>query len=595
MEEGSSRRSKDKSSFSRIFKGNISGDYTILLLLAGLIGVIVGLCSSVFKWTLNFLFTFLTVDVVGYFTTNFGFIGYLALPVITASGGLFAGVIIEKISGDSRGSGVPQVIYSVSHECGFIRIRNIIMKPLATILTISSGGSAGREGPIVQIGASISSAISQVLRLKPKTIQLLTCCGAGAGIAATFNAPIAGALFVNEVILKDFSSRTFIPIIISTITASGIAHHIYGDLPAFLIPAYHLQSIFELPLYLILGLLAGFTGLLFIKAPYLVEDLFKKFRRIPGYIITAIGGGIVGLMGIVAPEILGIGYTGITSALIGKLTIFILLFLLVMKIVATSLTIGSGGSGGIFAPSLFMGAMLGGAFGVLVNMFIPGYTAQPGAYALVGMASMVSGVTFAPISSILIIFEMTMDYKIILPLMLAVAVSSLICRLFSKDSIYTEYLKRIGVDTVQCHDAMVLSGYKVGDLMETDIEIIPNNMRFGEILRFIEESEQMSYPVIDDEGSLRGIIFEKDIRTFVAKDEIYNIIVADELCHHRYQYLKESDELFLAWRIFENTSYDSIPVISDKDKKKLLGLIFRNDIIVLYREQKTKETLTFER
>ncbi len=327
--------------------------------------------------------------------------------LIPAIGGSVVGPLVFFFAREAKGHGVPEVMEAVAMRSGLIRKRVVIIKSLASAICMGSGGSVGREGPIVQIGAGIGSALGKMLRVSGNRLRNLVGCGAAAGIAATFNAPIAGAIFALEVILGEFEIGTFGPIVLASVMATVVSRAFLGNYPAFSIPEYNLVSIWEIPAYLIMGFMAGLVALLFTKTLYKSEDLWDGLR-VPEYIKPALGGFAIGVISLFLPQILGVGYESITAALLGTVPWFLLLILIFVKIVATSLTIGSGGSGGVFAPSLFIGAMMGGIYGTVVHHLFPSVTASSGAYSLVGMGAIVAGTTHAPITAILIIFERPM-------------------------------------------------------------------------------------------------------------------------------------------------------------------------------------------
>ena len=408
-------------------------EHTFMVLIAIIIGIVGGFGAIFFRFAIRFF------QGTFYGTWHYSLEYVLKLPwyvklFAPAIGGLIIGPIVYYFAREAKGHGVPEVMESIVLRGGAIRPRVMIAKITASAICIGSGGSVGREGPIVQIGSAIGSIFGQVLRVTGSHLRTLVACGTAAGIAATFNAPIAGALFAMEVILSDFGFSQFSPIVVSSVAATVVSRHFLGDFPAFVIPHYELVSVFELIPYGILGILSAFVALVFINLLYKTEDLFDTIP-IPGFLKPAIGGLAIGAIGIYFPHIFGVGYNTITLALEARLAWYFLLFLVFLKLVATSITIGSGGSGGVFAPSLFLGASLGGLVGTAVHTLIPLHTASSGAYALVGMGAVAAGAMHAPITSILIVFELTNDYRIILPLMTACIISVLITTKLKKDSI----------------------------------------------------------------------------------------------------------------------------------------------------------------
>jgi CIC family chloride channel protein len=368
-----------------------------------------------------------------------------------AVGGLLFGPLIHFLAREAKGHGVPEVMEAVLLHRGLIRPRVALVKAFASALCIGTGGSVGREGPIAQIGSALGSTLGQWMGARQGMLQVLVACGAAGGIAATFNAPVAGAVFALELILRRLNAGYFSLVVIAGVVADAVAQALQGDFRTFEVPAYHLESHAELLWYALLGLVAGLFARAFVMFLYAFEGAWERLAM-PDLAKPVLGGLLLGLLGWVSfqadavPRIFGVGYPSVEAALVGELALPVLLALGLLKLVATSLTLGSGGSGGVFAPSLFMGAMLGGAFGMLVDAVAPAWTGPPGAYALVGMAAVFGGAAHAPVTAILILFEMTGDYAIILPLMLATVVSTLVTCALSPESIYSLKLVRRGVD-----------------------------------------------------------------------------------------------------------------------------------------------------
>ncbi len=393
----------------------------------------------------------------------------LAAPII---GGLIVGPIIYFLAREAKGHGVPEVMQSLILKGGAIRPRVAFVKALASSITIGTGGSVGREGPIVQIGASLGSTIGRFLRVSPTRMKTFVGCGAAAGIAAAFNAPVAGALFAVEILLGDFAFTQFSPIVISSVMATVVSHRFEGNFAAFQVPKYQLVSPYELIFYFILGALCAVVAYIFIKTLYFSEDFFDNRFPIPEYLKPAVGGLAIGLIAIGIPQIMGVGYDSINNALHGNTVWYMALLLIFFKITATSVTLGSGGSGGIFAPSLFLGAMVGCAFGWLVHGYFPGITATPGAYALVAMGGLVAGTTHAPITAIIIVFELTNDYRIILPLMITCIISTVISSKLSRESIYTLKLVLRNIHIKDGAEVNIMKSIFVKDVYTSHAETI---------------------------------------------------------------------------------------------------------------------------
>jgi CIC family chloride channel protein len=552
-----------------------SSEFAIGTTMAVVIGVIGGLGAYVLEW------------LIGFFQNVFfdkganilGFMGPYYVILIPAIGGLIIGLLILFTrTKEAKGHGVPEVMEAVAVKGGRIRPRVAAVKILASAMCIGSGGSVGREGPIVQIGATLGSTIGQWLRLPQDWVKTLVACGAAGGISATFNAPIAGVFFAHEVILGRILTRHFGFVVISSVIASVIAHIMLGAHQTFAAPAYILNSYWELGLYFILGVFSAFVAIAFMRSLYKIEDIFDGWK-IPEYAKPAIGGLAVGVIGFFYPYLFGVGYQGIELALAGKLALLTLLPLLLLKILATSFTLGSGGSGGVFAPSLFMGAMFGAMFGEISHYFFPDIAVSSGAYALVGMATVFSAATRAPITGIIILFEMTQDYQIILPLMLGVVVSTLISYGISKDSIYTLKLKRKGVALHQQEEVDLLEKVRVEEVMTRSFPTIPAEMQIPELVNVFARSTHHGFPVVNKTGNLIGMVTLSDVEAIMGSREqltvadiaTTNIITAypDETLHDVVHRLGTSE-------------VGRIPVIDRKDRTKLIGVLRRYDIVKAY-------------
>ncbi len=509
---------------------------------------------------------------------------------VPAAGGLLVGPLVYFFAREAKGHGVPEVMAAVALKNGVIRKRIVLIKSFVSAICIGTGGSVGREGPIVQIGSAIGSTLGQVLRLSPGRMKILVGCGAAAGIAATFNAPIAGSMFALEIILGDFALATFSPIVISAVVATAVSRHFLGDVPAFIVPAYELVSAWELPIYALLGLFCAVVAVSFTKGLYKIEDLFDAFK-FPEYLKAVFGGLILGVMALYFPHILGVGYGGIDLALGQKLAWWLMILLVLCKIVATSITIGSGGSGGIFAPSLFVGAMAGGFFGSVAHRILPAVTASPGAYSIVGMGAVVAGTTHGPLSAILILFEMTGDYKIILPLMIACIISNLASGQFLKDSIYTLKLGRQGVNLRSGKEVNVLKSIPVKDVMNPKPETMPENLSLGQVTEKIIKSKYNSFPIVGEENHLTGILSFMDYRNAAFDENLKDLVVAKDLATLDVITVSYDDNLYDALEKITLKDFAVLPVVSPDDPLRLVGILTRSDIIGAYNKAITKKSL----
>jgi CIC family chloride channel protein len=506
---------------------------------------------------------------------------HIWVALIPVAGGLIAGPIIAFFAHEAKGHGVPEVMQAVALQGGIIRPRVALIKALASAVCIGSGGSAGREGPIVQIGSAIGSTVGQVFRMNGERVKILVGCGAAAGISAVFNAPIAGALFSVEVILGDFGIATFAPVILSSVIASVVMRSVVGNAPAFRVPSYTLVSPYEIPIYIVLGVVCGVAAVLFIRSLYLTEDVFDDWKA-PMWLKPAVGGLGVGIVGIFFPQTFADGYDTIHTMLSGSVVIWLAVALILLKMLATNLTLGSGNSGGIFAPSLFMGAAAGLSVGHIANHFFPIVTASPGAYALVGMGAVVAGTTHAPITAILILFEMTGDYRIILPVMVAVVFSTLVARRLCPDSIYTLKLRRRGIVLKQGRDVNVLARTQVKEVMSEKFRAIPETARLSEILRTVSQSADDHFPVVDAGGNFVGTIGYQDLRQLLTGQVVSELIIARDLAHVDIPAVEPNESLESALAKFGPQGREALPVIDAAATNRLVGLLRREAVTAFY-------------
>jgi CIC family chloride channel protein len=506
------------------------------------------------------------------------------LILVPAIGGLIVGPLIYFFAPEAKGHGVPEVMAAMIQKGGRIRPRVALIKAIASSITIGTGGSAGREGPIIQIGASIGSTLGQFLKLSPRRLKTLVGCGAAAGIAAAFNAPVAGILFALELLLMDFSADKLIPIAISSVISTSISRNIEGNFAAFSVPTYSMQTPYELLFYVLLGFLSGFVSYVFIKALYFSENLFDEKLKIPGDLKPFLGGIILGAIAIFFPHSLGMGYESISLALQGKIILTTSLILIFVKILSTSVTLGSGSSGGIFAPSLFMGAMLGSLFGGIIHYFFPEITAGPGAYALVAMAGLVAGSTRATITAIIIVFEMTADYHIILPLVIVCVISTYISAKLSRESIYTLKLVLKNINIKEGFESNIIQSFQVRDAMQPGTDsAITEKQSVEDILDKAIRFENPVIPVISNEQKLKGVIALTDLFYILKNKEHYNIfLIAKDIMNSNVVPLTPEQNCHHALEKIRKFDLEGLPVVNNMTDMKFIGMIWGGDIHSLY-------------
>ncbi len=551
-----------------------------VLIIAGVIGLLGGYGAVLFRFVIK-------IAQYGFYRNSNDILTFAhqlspyTIIFIPAIGGLIVGFLVYFGAREAKGHGVPEVMEAIALRDGRIRKRVAAVKIAASAVCIGSGGSVGREGPIVQIGSSLASTINQLIDMPGIHHRTMVGCGAAAGIAATFNAPIAGVLFALEVLLGDFGVASFSPVVLSSVTATIISRHYLGDFPAFVIPPYNLNSLWEFAFYPFLGAMAGLVGILFILILYKTEDLFDVLP-IPEWLKPALGGLMLGLILSKWPHVFGVGYGAINDALLNKLPGLFLALLVLLKIVATSVTLGSGGSGGIFAPSLFIGSMLGGAFGCLANTLFPGIPASPGAYALVGMGAVVAGTTHAPITAILIIFEMSSDYKIILPMMITCILSSIITISLNKGSIYTIKLLRRGIDIAGGMEQNILRTLKVGEIMTRDVPKVPESMNLFNLINTFKTMAVSYLHVVNIQGELTGIISFRDLRPLLEEYALHDLVVAKDVASEHVVTVTPDMNILEALHLMSERGISQLPVVPTGDSRKVIGTLRDKDVIAAY-------------
>lgn len=611
---------------------------TLCIVLACVIGALGGYGAVLFTYLINSI-TELTVRPALKADSGGG-VGLLTLLAVPAVGLLLVSWFTRRFAPEAQGHGVPEVITAVGRQDGVIRPRVSLVKILASGVCIGTGGSVGREGPIVQIGSSLGSMAGQWCGLSPRYVKILVAAGAAAGISATFNAPLAGVIFASEIILESFAVESLTPIVISSVVAAVVQTHAgeHGFEPAFPHLLHEFRGVWqELPSYFLLGLLCGLAAVLFTKLLYAVED--GADRWLPKWWLRALVlGAIVGLVGAVYPReppqvspaarranrqpdhrlpaLFGVGYETVThtlhmenkdkrSSVDGRGTsharellveldadqmraqLCWLLPLVLLKPLMTSLTLGGGGSGGIFAPSLFLGSTLGASFGIVLNLLVPGASAHPGVYAIVGMGAVVAGTTHGTLSAILIVYEMTGNYHIILPIMIAAGLSGVVARLIDPESIYLKKLSRREESIARGQHVQRLEHVMVRDMMRSEFPSVRDTDDLAEVARVCREDPEFEVlPVTNQDGRLVSIIMPDNLRQALSSDAAPQSTRAGDISLMTPVALSDDDNLLEALRDFGACNLQALPVESKRGKsRRLVGMLFRSDVMQRYREE----------
>jgi CIC family chloride channel protein len=497
---------------------------------------------------------------------------------IPAIGGLLVGIISHKFMKKKRYS-IENVIEAATLHGGKMQPRTVFLEVLSSVISLGSGASVGKEAPVVLAGAGIGSTLAQMLKMRGNRLKILLGCGASGGIAAAFNAPLAGVVFSVEVILGELESATLVPIVISAVFATLVSNVIFGVRPIQISDYQLISPMHESVLYLILGLLAGLVSVILMRSLYKCRDFFSALNIHP-IAKPAVGGLFVGMIGYFYPQIFGAGYETISQVLANEMAFKILLILLLLKIVAFSLSLGSGGSGGSFVPALFIGSMLGGAYGTIVNDIFPTFTSQPGAYALAGMGAVFTGISRAPLTAILVLFELTRNYGLVLPIMLACVLSNLVSSALHPESIFTESLRRRGFTIRKGKEVDIMESLKVADAMKREVQSISVNKKVEALIALMQSSRHAGFPVLDPEGKLWGIVTLKDIRDKVKQGELDKTI--GEIATSNLVIAYPDESLNTVLQRLATKDIGRLPVVSREDNRKILGIITRSDIVKLY-------------
>lgn len=528
--------------------------------------------------------------------------------LIPTLGGLIVGPIIYRWAHEAKGTGVPEVMQSVLVKGGKIRPRVAFLKTLVSTITIGTGGSVGREGPIVQIGASLGSVVGQFFHIPAKRMKTLVGCGAAAGIAAAFNAPVAGALFALEIILMDYAVSAVSLIVISSVMATVVSHAFEGDFPVMEIMGTHyLHSFWEIFLYIGLGLLCGIVSFLFIRSVFSIGKVWEEKFNIKPWLKAAVGGACIGLIALLFPQIMGVGYESINLALnhesmtymgvasdtinqlLGNQVFWVMVLVLVaVKVFATSMTLGSGGSGGIFAPSLFIGAMLGGFFGHFAHLWFPDVTASPGTYALMGMGGIVAGATRAPITAIVTIFELTKQQTSIFPpLMITCIIATLVSSKFSRESIYTLKLLMRNISIRGHAEHNVMKSLHVRDVYCDEFVTVPENADFKQIVDSLMSSGAPYISVhYAKSGAFMGTVSISTIKDVMFQQETLRYVcIAGDIADKKVRQVFLDDNCHVVLRKMRQSGCDSLPVFDIGNEKKQIGVVNLQDIVAAYEHE----------
>lgn len=537
-----------------------------IILQAVMVGLISGLLVVFFKVSISKLFEFIQ-NFISQFDLSHKL---LIFPLITTLGGLISGVLVFKFAPETKGSGIPFVKMVMARMGNITRVRTIVVKFLAGVAGIGTGLSLGREGPSVQLGAGTGALVGKIFKMKGTDQGKLIAAGAGSAIGATFNAPIAGTIFVLEELVNKFSASLLFPVLVATVTASSVARHFLGNNPSFTIPYITHDLSFEgISVCIILGIVAGFLGVAFAKIIYKNNEFFEKMDKIPNWLKPAIAGFGIGVIGIFIPYVLGSGNLSVDLLLQHKLALSVVVLVFAVKFFVTPFCFGSGAAGGIFLPMLMLGSFLGYIVASIFNMF--GFHVDVVVMAMIGMGAFLASVARTPITAVVMVFEMTAGYTHILPIMLSAAIADLIAEKLNHRPIYASLI----VNQVKSQEAKLLSSLLVKNYMKTDLVCFSSNMTISTVQEKIKNYSFKTYPVKNDKNKLLGLITKSDIEDAIFQGVDTNTEI-NKLMNPSPVTIEPSENLYIAYFRLHSNNAQCLVVVDKNNKIK--GLITRQDI-----------------
>ena len=571
-----------------------------LLFLCGLVGVVAGLGAIAFMWMMEFVRHNALGVIMGYHPVGPGGEAPLfpeattelrrwLFLIVPAVGGLFSGAIVYAFAPEAEGHGTDAAIEAYHFKRGEVRARVPFIKAVSSAITIGTGGSGGREGPIAQIGAGFGSFLAKILKLSSYERRILMASGMAAGIGAIFHAPLAGALFAAEVLYKemDMEYEVIVPAIISSVIAYGVFAMRFGWNPLFATPDFVFQNPAELLPYFILALVVAFFSVIYIQIFYGVRDAFVKIP-IPNFLKPAVGGLLTGVVGYFLHDAIGTGYGVVQQAFDGQIGAELLITIALAKMLTTSFSIASGGSGGVFGPAIVIGGALGGAVGLFMQQLFPGMGIDPGAFAVVGMAGFFAGAANTPISTVIMVSEMTGNYHLLVPSMWVCIIAYLLVR---RSTIYERQLPT-RMDA-PAHMSEMMGGIlkrltvadALGDERRKSIITVKESTTLGDLLDKFADSRQRCFPIIDEDQKLVGVVDGADLRRTIREGGyVDHLIIAKELAETPLT-INPQDDLQTAVHKMVTSKHDELVVVDEDDPGKVIGILSRSNLVAAYDRQ----------
>ncbi len=554
----------------------------ILSVMAVIIGIAAGVAAIVFRYGIAFVQEFaygFGGETVASLARELPWWHIVAVPTL---GGLLVGLFIHYVMPNRRPHAVADVIEASALRGGRMSLSTGLKAAIASAASIGVGASVGREGPVVHLGASLGAWAAKRLHLGGSLSRTLLGCGVAAAVAASFNAPIAGAFFSLEVVVGHYALSAFAPIVIASVTGTLISRAHYGDFPAFILPeAWTIVSAWEFPAFALLGVVSAVVAIIFMRSIMLVEDLSQR-TSLPGWSRPAIAGLLLGVIAVGFPEVLGVGYEATNTALSDQYPLWTLVALIVLKTAATAICLGCGFAGGIFSPSLFIGAMVGGAFGVIATATFPHLSSGHGAYTMIGMGAVAGAVLGAPISTILMIFELTGDYAVTVAVMIATVIASVITQQLHGRSFFVWQLERRGISIKGGKEITLMRSIRVNTVMDSTFETIAADTPMDKVRHRLQEAPWGELFVIDAEGVLIGTLTFSDLHEAAFDTSHDSELMAQSLARAHPTVLQARDDLETAVKVYSVTGEVHVPVVDDRSTMRMIGLAHEHEVMLAY-------------
>jgi len=578
-----------KTLYHYINRWMVTHEHLYLGVLALMVGVLAGYGALVLRFGIEWVSMQWTGDTT--WSAALHMIPWYIFIIAPVTGGLLVGFINHYWIPKGEARVIPGVLEALSERGGRISGRKALAELTSNIVSVGSGASMGREAPTVALGAALASLLGKFFSLDEKQLRTLVGCGVAAGIAAAFNAPIAGVLFALEVVLTDYAIATFTPIVLSAVIATVITRAHLGDHTMFSIPDFTLVSSWEIPAYMALGVFCGLASVVILKALPASRHLFEKYVKNPIF-RPVIAGLILGCCALVMPEVMSIGYGTVESILLENIdptvqgvVLPVLLFLgllLIFKATVSVICSGGGFGGGMIGPSVFMGVVAGAFFGLIVHGIFPTYSESYGAYALVACAAMMAAMLQAPMSSILMVFELSGNYEVMMPLMAACVIAALVKRAFGEGSAVTEALEERGIETGWGLERSWMRAVPVSRIPWKAIPKISEHARLEELKAVYVKSGKGCVQVVDDDDLMVGIITFADLQEWLLDSALDQVVVASEIANKKVLTISENDSLLNAITLLDRVEFEQMPVVAADNPRKVLGVLSRNAVFSKY-------------